>query len=132
MIAHGVIFVSIILFATIFYYEIIYHIWLCINLIIGTLYTAIGATIIILNDDDQKCQYTGIGLILSGTLQTIGCATLLVIKHMKKNESLNNINTEQDTNNQELMDIIQNPTKYFNENSVVRDTNGSLLSINSK
>ncbi len=94
------------------------------------LYFAIGIAILVLNDS-TKCQNTGIGLISSGCAQYISCAIFLAILIIQKRNSKKD-KEPTDDRDRELMHIITNPSANFSKNSVVRDKQGSLLSINTK
>lgn len=111
-----------------FHKYVIYNIWLVINIIFELFYIGIG-TYIYISNDKNICLITSLYLISSGIILTSIAVFALVkelIDTINKNKN-NKIDIEDD---KELRDIIKNPQKSFNENSVIRNADGSIRGIN--
>lgn len=128
MYGHGVISILMAPLALKYYEKHIYKIWLFVNILIGMFYFATGITIYTRNDA-TTCQNTGIGLICSGGVQYIACIVSLIVEIFKYFKSDDTDEIIQNRN-EELGEIIRNPHGSFSRDSVVRDKEGSLLSIN--
>ena len=111
-----------------FHKYVIYNVWLVINIIFELFYIGIG-TYIYISNDKNICLITSLYLICSGIVLTLIAVFALVkelIDSINKNKN-NKIDIEDD---KELRDIIKNPQKSFNENSVIRNVDGSIRGIN--
>ena len=111
-----------------FHKYVIYNVWLVINIIFEIFYIGIG-TYIYISNDKNICLITSLYLICSGIVLTLIAVFTLVkelIDSINKNKN-NKIDIEDD---KELRDIIKNPQKSFNENSVIRNVDGSIRGIN--
>ena len=115
-----------------FHKYVIYNVWLVINIIFELFYIGIG-TYIYISNDKNICLITSLYLISSGIILTLIAIFTLVkelIDSINKNKNKNKNNKIDIEDDKELRDIIKNPQKSFNENSVIRNVDGSIQGIN--